>query len=105
MISHAALGHPIRLATIEVMTIRFCPTSDPILLGTEKRLAWLQNSAFQSWCFYFYKARKDLSYFIVLLTYPAIPRSQLISTLGVGGIGNITAVLNHYGTFLGYPLG
>ena len=43
-------------------------------------------------------------YFIVLLTYPAIPRSQLISTFGVDSIGNITAVLNHYGSFLGYPL-
>lgn len=35
---------------------------NPILLGMKERLAWLQNSAFQSGCFYFYKARKDLLY-------------------------------------------
>lgn len=92
------------------MTLRFLSgvtlgwPSDSILLGMKERLAWLQNSAFQSVCFYFYEARKDLLYFIVLLTHPAIPRSQLISTFGVDGIGNITAVLNHYGSFLGYPL-
>jgi len=70
----------------------------------KERLAWLQNSAFQRGYFYFYKARKDLLYFIVLLTYPKIPQSQPISTFGVDGIGNITAVLNHYGSFLGCPL-
>jgi len=56
------------------MTIRFLPgvtlgrPSDPISPGNERRLVWLQNSAFQRGCFYFYKARKDLLYFIALLT-------------------------------------
>jgi len=99
----------IRLATIEVMTIRFLPG---VTLGRQViRFSWNERKVgvapkfrVSKGCFYFYKARKDLLYFIALLTYPTIPRSQLISTFGVGGIGNITVVLNYYGSFLGCPL-